>query len=85
MTFQFALSTLLLAAGALAQDPTAPPGGWWDKVKDKVQMVLGGASDLCSNPYIAGPYLEKVFCDKIIPDEYTQKFFNITFGAETDW
>jgi hypothetical protein len=85
MTLLFAVTTLLLAAAASAQDSTAPPDGWWDIVKDKVSAVVGGASDLCSNPYVSGPYLEKVFCDKIIPDAYTQKINNLTFGADTDW
>jgi hypothetical protein len=79
------LFVLLSAALVSSQDATAPPGGWWQVVKDKVKQVTGGASDLCSNQYVSGPYLEKVFCDKIIPDEYTRKLNNITFGADTDW
>jgi hypothetical protein len=77
---------LSVAATMVAgQDATAPPGGWWEVVKMKVKAVTGGSSDLCSNQYVSGPYLEKVFCDKLIPDEYTRKLNNITFGPDTDW
>lgn len=82
----FATVLLLALSSACAQQAPAPTEqSNWDKVKNFVQRVTGSASDLCSNQYVSGPYLEKVFCDKIIPDEYTQKLNNITFGADTDW
>jgi len=70
--------------GSLNINDSAPAGGWFSVVEGKVDQVLAGAQDLCSNPYVSGPYIDEIFCGNLIPAQYTAKL-GISFGANTTW